>query len=145
MFRFYYLHISWKKFALYPECLRVLPIMLCALPRMLYICWTSDPPSLFRSVMIFTAHDNCKYLQLSVLFQKKKHDKTFRENRVIIIDIQEIIFTTALNGCKYRLDSIQLSERKWTKTRFQWLVMKTRIQGNPYTNTRKISQMILYI
>jgi len=62
--------------------------------------------------MIFTAHDNCKYLQLSVLFQKKKCDKTFRENRVIIIDFQEIIFTTALKDCKYGLNSIQLSERQ---------------------------------
>ena len=61
--------------------------------------------------MIFTAHDNCKYLQLSVLFQKKR-DKTFGENQVIIIDFEEIIFTTALNDCKYRLDSIQLSERQ---------------------------------
>lgn len=63
--------------------------------------------------MIFTAHDNSKYLQLSVPFQKKKkRDKTFRENRVIIIDFQEIIFTTALKDCKYRLNSIQLSERQ---------------------------------
>ena len=79
---------------------------------MLYISRTSDPPYLLRSVLIFTAHGNCKYLQLSMLFQKKKRDKTFRENRVIIIDFQEIIFTTALNDCKYRLDSIQLSERQ---------------------------------
>ena len=43
---------------------------------------------------------------------KKKRDKTFGENQVIIVDFQEIIFTTALNDRKYRLDSIQLSERQ---------------------------------
>ena len=29
----------------------------------------------FRSALIFTAHDDCKYLQLGVLFQKKNVTK----------------------------------------------------------------------
>ena len=82
----------------YPECFT------SAEHQIRHICWD-------RSWFLLLTITVSTY-SLVCCFRKKKRDKTFRENRVIIIDFQEIIFTTALNDCKYRLDSIQLSERQ---------------------------------
>lgn len=105
----------------YPECLT------SGEHEIHHLC--SDPPWFLLLVITVSTFN------LVCCFQKKTW-QTLSENWVIIIDFQEINFTTALNDCKYRLNNIQLSQRQNEQTRFQWLVMKTPIQWNPYTNSR---------